>query len=317
MSRREDPKKAADPKKSPDPKNKVALNKKQADAIRERVKKKRDARELAREEEKNYVEFRKMEILYQFRPKSAVASKSQDDSFPRRKRGVSMGFGERKAYFLSIRPNPKYATWFGKKKRLATPAVDSKNKIFLPVAPAPEKNIPKEIEEDDEIDESKTASVKKGVNAKNPFIKGCPFWTVATGEDEEMAEDDYPVDIEAIEKVVNGAELRHPPYTKKTFDVMGEMDTFKKDDVLFEKELIFGNTVTTVLNLFCQDAKEKSKKHISEKKGFSSEAQGVTWSNTITITTFEVENREPKKERVPQEEPMKDVKRLSGETSKD
>lgn len=35
-----------------------------------------------------------------------------------------MGFGERKAYFLSIRPNPKFATWFGKKKKAATPAVD-------------------------------------------------------------------------------------------------------------------------------------------------------------------------------------------------
>lgn len=34
-----------------------------------------------------------------------------------------MGFGERKAYFLSIRPNPKFATWFGKKKH---PLVEDK-----------------------------------------------------------------------------------------------------------------------------------------------------------------------------------------------
>ncbi|KHJ89833.1 hypothetical protein OESDEN_10333 [Oesophagostomum dentatum] len=57
----------------------VALNKKQADAIRARVNKKRAARELAKQEERNYVEFRKMEILYQFRPKSAATSRSPDD----------------------------------------------------------------------------------------------------------------------------------------------------------------------------------------------------------------------------------------------
>ncbi|KAK5966049.1 hypothetical protein GCK32_001666 [Trichostrongylus colubriformis] len=307
------------------------LNKTQADAIRERVQKKRDARELAREEERNYVEFRKMEILYQFRPKTTATTKNPDDSFPRRKRGVSMGFGERKAYFLSIRPNPKFATWFGKKKRSAasTNRDDNKNKILLPVAPVPEKSLPPEIPEEDELEDSKSTSVKKGINAANPFIKGCPFWTVSTGDEEEMAEDDYPVDIEAIEKVVNGAALKRPPFLKKSFDIHSDLDTFKKDDVLFDRELIFGNTVTTVLNLFCTDQNEgrETKKGKTPHRGKSSKSQKsqvstiseiqnmVTWANTITITTFEVEKREPKKKRVPQEEPMKDIKRMSGEAA--
>ncbi|KAK6054435.1 hypothetical protein COOONC_08060 [Cooperia oncophora] len=177
-----------------------------------------------------------MEILYQFRPKTAATTKNPDDSFPRRKRGVSMGFGERKAYFLSIRPNPKFATWFGKKKRAAASVdrPDNKNKILLPLAPVPEKVLPAELAEEDE-DDTRSASVRKGVNASNPFVKGCPFWTVSTGDEEEMAEDDYPVDIEAIEKVVNGAALKRPPFTKKSFDIFTELDTFKKDDVLFER----------------------------------------------------------------------------------
>ncbi|KAK6753604.1 hypothetical protein RB195_012910 [Necator americanus] len=303
----------------------VALNKKQADAIRARVKKKRDARELAREEERNYVEFRKMEILYQFRPKSSATSRNPDDSFPRRKRGVSMGFGERKAYFLSIRPNPKFATWFGKRKHL--PSENNKNKILLPVAPMPvtEKTVQQRDEDDDDIDDisRRGPGLKKGVNANNPFIKGCPFWTVGTGDEEEMAEDDYPVDIEAIEKVVNGAELKRPPYIKKSFEAFSDMDSFKKDDVLFDRELIFGNTVTTVLNLFCSDTttKKDSKKPRERRvRTFhsASEVQKiVTWANTIYITTFDVQNREPKKQRTPQEEPMRDVIRLSGERTKE
>uniref|UniRef100_A0A915B7P9 Uncharacterized protein n=1 Tax=Parascaris univalens TaxID=6257 RepID=A0A915B7P9_PARUN len=35
--------------------------------------------------------------------------------FPKRRRG-SMGFGERKAHFLAIRPKPIYATWLGKRR---------------------------------------------------------------------------------------------------------------------------------------------------------------------------------------------------------
>uniref|UniRef100_A0AC35GN80 RNA helicase n=1 Tax=Panagrolaimus sp. PS1159 TaxID=55785 RepID=A0AC35GN80_9BILA len=38
-----------------------------------------------------------------------------DEAYPKRRR-VGMGFGERKAHFLAIRPKPKYATWIGRKK---------------------------------------------------------------------------------------------------------------------------------------------------------------------------------------------------------
>ncbi|KHJ97654.1 hypothetical protein OESDEN_02360 [Oesophagostomum dentatum] len=52
-------------------------------------------------------------------------------------------------------------------------------------------------------DEFRRHNLKKGNNAKNPIVRGSPFWFVNAGEEEEMAEDDYPVDIEAIEKVMN------------------------------------------------------------------------------------------------------------------
>ena len=55
------------------------------------------------------------------------------------------------------------------------------------------------------LDEIRRHNLKKGNSAKNPLIRGLPFWTVTAGEEEEMAEDDYPVDIEAIEKVGTNA----------------------------------------------------------------------------------------------------------------
>ncbi|KJH47679.1 hypothetical protein DICVIV_06246 [Dictyocaulus viviparus] len=323
---------------------KLSLNQKQAEAFRERAKKKKDAKRLAREEERNYVEFRKMEILYKFRPKSTATSRNPDDnlnaeiegeflklciniisgstmiaeSFPRRRRGVSMGFGERKAYFLSIRPNPKYATWFGKKKQQVIK--DDKPRILLPFKPMPEKSVVPQLEDDDDIDENQKAIVeRKGNNERNPFIKGCPFWTVSTGEEEEMAEDDYPVDVDAIEKIVNGAQLKEPPYVKRKFDVYEEIEYFKKDDVLFNRELIFAYTVTSVLNMFLNDAtkrenppsvKIRSESQITEIK------LPVTWGNVITVTTFDVEKREPKLKRIPHEEPLKDNRLLPGETQK-
>ncbi|KAJ1347965.1 hypothetical protein KIN20_003160 [Parelaphostrongylus tenuis] len=211
--------------------------------VRQRLKKKKDARELAREEERNYVEFRKMEVLYHFRPKSAAASRKQDDSFPRRKRGVSMGFGERKAYFLSIRPNPKFATWFGKKQE----SKSTSSPILLPFKPMPEKSVRPQFDDDDDLDDTKrSSSEKKGKNAANPFIRGCPFWTVSTGEEEELGEEDYPVDVDAIEKVVNGAELKQPPYMKKTFDVYAEIECFKKDDVLFSNAKASQHSTTSM-----------------------------------------------------------------------
>ncbi|VDM76899.1 unnamed protein product [Strongylus vulgaris] len=86
------------------------LDRKKMDLARAKVKKTKAARAQAKLEERNWVEFRKLQVLYDCRPKSRGASQRNDDSFPRRRRGVSMGFGERKAYFLAIRPNPRYAT---------------------------------------------------------------------------------------------------------------------------------------------------------------------------------------------------------------
>ncbi|VDK54188.1 unnamed protein product [Gongylonema pulchrum] len=74
------------------------------------------ARQKAREEEACYVEYRKAEILTKIRPKYATLG-SVDEMFPKRRKG-SMGFGERKAHYLSIRPKACYATWLGKRKNV-------------------------------------------------------------------------------------------------------------------------------------------------------------------------------------------------------
>uniref|UniRef100_A0A7E4UXH0 Sas10 domain-containing protein n=1 Tax=Panagrellus redivivus TaxID=6233 RepID=A0A7E4UXH0_PANRE len=79
-----------------------------------RMKSRKEARKEAKEEEKNYVEYRKAEILRAYQPKVGIL-RVGDDAFPKRRR-LAMGFGERKAHYLAIRPKAKYATWIGRKK---------------------------------------------------------------------------------------------------------------------------------------------------------------------------------------------------------
>ncbi|KAK5980490.1 hypothetical protein GCK32_005999 [Trichostrongylus colubriformis] len=55
------------------------LDKKQMELARAKMKKRADAREVARQEEKNWVEFRKLQVLYDCRPKSRAASRREDD----------------------------------------------------------------------------------------------------------------------------------------------------------------------------------------------------------------------------------------------
>ncbi|VBB29296.1 unnamed protein product [Acanthocheilonema viteae] len=79
----------------------------QASKALKAYKDRKKARQKAREEEACYVEYRKAEILAKFKPKV----------FPKRRKG-SMGFGERKAYYLSIRPRPCYAIWLGRRRNV-------------------------------------------------------------------------------------------------------------------------------------------------------------------------------------------------------
>ncbi|VDM94946.1 unnamed protein product [Thelazia callipaeda] len=79
----------------------------QANKALKAYKERKKARQKAREEEACYVEYRKAEILAKFKPRV----------FPKRRKGA-MGFGERKAHYLSIRPKPMYATWLGRRRNV-------------------------------------------------------------------------------------------------------------------------------------------------------------------------------------------------------
>ncbi|VDK62695.1 unnamed protein product [Cylicostephanus goldi] len=120
-----------------------------------------------------------------------------------------MGFGERKAYFLAIRPNPRYATWFGKKKNWQNKSEVKKDKKFLEKSTAQNCDdtprsqvfcvpVAKEdrtiLEEDDE-----NIIEKKGNHALNPLVNGIPFWIIPE-EEEELNEEDLPIDRDLIEK---------------------------------------------------------------------------------------------------------------------
>ncbi|VIO94253.1 Uncharacterized protein BM_BM10076 [Brugia malayi] len=93
-----------------------AFTMEQASKALKAYKNRKKARQKAREEEACYVEYRKAEILAKFKPKVGTL-RSADEVFPKRRKG-SMGFGERKAHYLSIRPKPCYATWLGRRRNI-------------------------------------------------------------------------------------------------------------------------------------------------------------------------------------------------------
>ncbi|EJW74434.1 hypothetical protein WUBG_14658 [Wuchereria bancrofti] len=89
----------------------------QASKALKAYKNRKKARQKAREEEACYVEYRKAEILAKFKPKVGALRIADEAVFPKRRKG-SMGFGERKAHYLSIRPKPCYATWLGRRRNI-------------------------------------------------------------------------------------------------------------------------------------------------------------------------------------------------------
>ncbi|EFO84719.1 hypothetical protein GCK72_001116 [Caenorhabditis remanei] len=89
---------------------------------------------IAKEQDKNYVDFRKAEILHDIKPKSkAVDLKRFDEAFPKpdksKRKGGAMEFGETMHKYLLMRPDGRFATWPGKpvpKKKKAKAAADGK-----------------------------------------------------------------------------------------------------------------------------------------------------------------------------------------------
>ncbi|KJH46835.1 hypothetical protein DICVIV_07110 [Dictyocaulus viviparus] len=271
------------------------IDKKQMDIARAKMKKQKDERAVAKQEEKNWVEFRKLQVLYDCRPKSRGTFRRDDDSFPRRRRGVSMGFGERKAYFLSIRPNPRYATWFGKKKNWQNKEKTKKDKdkkksgsksdrdaspkqeVFCVPVPT-EGQKPEDSPIDDTAEENITE--KKGNHALNPLVRGIPFW-ITPEEGEEPNEDDLPIDRELIEKVLDGTfNIASNSLARKNFDPFSEVESYKKLDKFFTRT-----------------------------KKLDKEERVITWGQSIYVSIFDVSKRNTKKMSPAKSEPMRNIVR--------
>ncbi|ETN68701.1 hypothetical protein NECAME_15686 [Necator americanus] len=224
-----------------------------------------------------------------------------------------MGFGERKAYFLAIRPNPHYATWFGKKKNWQNKDKQKKDKkprekcrskpsSSATASPQQQANVVVEAttaiigSEDDDA-----AMEKKGNHALNPLVNGIPFWTVPE-EEEEPNEEDLPIDRELIEKVLDGTfNIASNTLERKRFDPYSETESFKKLDKFFTRELIIGDTVKTVINLL-EEPNENRKTESSRKRL-------VTWGTKVLVSMFDVNNRKVTVPENLQLEPLKDVVR--------
>ncbi|CAA93408.2 Enhancer of polycomb-like protein [Caenorhabditis elegans] len=79
-----------------------------------------DAKEEKRQaklQDKNFVDYRKQEILHDIKPKTkAFNLKKFDDAFPKpnKKKEANMEFGELMHKYLTMRPDGRFATWHGK-----------------------------------------------------------------------------------------------------------------------------------------------------------------------------------------------------------
>ncbi|KAM3719222.1 Uncharacterized protein ACO02O_11129 [Dirofilaria immitis] len=344
---KKDDKNAEDAKQGQNGQNKIAtqpaFTMEQASKALKAYKERKKARQKAREEEACYVEYRKAEILAKFKPKV----------FPRRRKG-SMGFGERKAHYLSVRPKPCYATWLGKRRNVieAKPSLmalaasinitdhstvsefnrqsakesekqdDASN--LSKKSPAQKDSSPKQasqisttnkqteaqkrlpiISPEYEGDIGQIKMVTYGANADNPLINGVPFWTVETPyEEDEVTDDDLPVDIDILEKVCIGKKtLDSRPFEKIEFNPFGPVAKMKADDPLFDRDtILFSNTVETVIRL--QPEGDEKITHPVEPL-----PRRIRWADKISVTTFDPKNRRPREVRIPKIEPLRNIAR--------
>ncbi|CAD5234930.1 unnamed protein product [Bursaphelenchus xylophilus] len=317
-------------------------NQKQLSRALGQIQKRKSARAEAKEEEKEYVEYKKAMVLASCQP-TVGTLKSTEDKFPARPK-KKMQFGERKAHYLSIRPNPKYATWVGRKKGIieakarvatttnvqftdhssvptpTTSSAKSSDSKAKGKAKAPKKKDggesnnshikteekdPKAVESpigDDEVER------KGGKNAENPLVNGVPFWTNATpGEQDELTDDDLPIDMSLLEKVCNyEVVLAGQPFTKTMFNPFGPMARFKQDDPLFVRDTtLFASTVEAVISLQPDDKQYPPAPPIVPK---------IKWSDKLTVIVFDPLDREAGNAD-PINEPLKDIKREKGAKS--
>ncbi|CAI2313399.1 unnamed protein product [Caenorhabditis sp. 36 PRJEB53466] len=165
----------------------------------------KEEKRQAKLQDKNYVDYRKAEILHDIKPKTKAFNLAKfDDSFPRpnKKKEANMEFGELMHKYLTLRPDGRFATWQGKptkkkKEKAAQPektglmqkmaAVTGvskpKQEQAAPVKKVKEKNYNKAVKnvlmqqadfEEDEIDLKRVNEAykylpKEEVDAKNKY----------------------------------------------------------------------------------------------------------------------------------------------------
>ncbi|VDM22635.1 unnamed protein product [Wuchereria bancrofti] len=263
----------------------------QASKALKAYKNRKKARQKAREEEACYVEYRKAEILAKFKPKVGALRIADEAVFPKRRKG-SMGFGERKAHYLSIRPKPCYATWLGRRRNIIEAKFDSKRTPQISTSHIQKESQKRSsmIGPEFEGDSGLVKMATYGAHADNPLINGVPFWTIETPQEEEaVTDDDLPVDMDILEKVCTGKKtLDSRPFEKIEFNPFGPVSKMKADDMLFDRDtILFSNTVETVIRLQPED---------DEKRAQSADPlrRRIRWADKISVTTFDPKNRRPK-----------------------
>lgn len=97
----------------------------------------KEEKRLAKQQDKNFVDYRKQEILHNIKPKTKAFNLQKfDDEFPKPKKKLeaNMEFGELMHKYLTLRPDGRFATWQGKltskKKKQKQGAADGKTGLM-------------------------------------------------------------------------------------------------------------------------------------------------------------------------------------------
>ncbi|EGT54164.1 hypothetical protein CAEBREN_19119 [Caenorhabditis brenneri] len=216
----------------------------------------KEERRKAKEQDKNYLEFRVQEILHENKPRNKATNlKKFDDEFPKpKKKNKEMEFGELMHKYLILRPDGRFATWQGKlasKKKKQKPGVaEGKTGLMHKMAsaagvstkqskdapPAPTRKVVKNYDN----------AVKKALIQQADEEDGRPSAKVVP-EDEEEA---Y-VDAEMLSNYCSNPSAGgfiHNPVERKSFFIWGPTPQLWNEMTHFQdKKLIIGNTLKSIL----------------------------------------------------------------------
>ncbi|CAI5444265.1 unnamed protein product [Caenorhabditis angaria] len=243
----------------------------------------KEERRKAREQDKNFVEYRKDQILRDIRPTNkGFNMKKFDESFPEKRRparqNTQMEFGELMHKYLTLRPDGRFATWQGKlktKKSLAQGKADALKKVVTGGKNAggkdqskrAQKNYNKalqnnlrlvdEVEEDDvdqkRLKEAAEFLCKDDVEAKNKYLLNAivdnkPFWLIGDPLVPEEEEEEEVVDAKMLsEFMAKRLPVKSNPSERKSFHTWGPTPQLWNELKFFnDKKLVIGNTLESI-----------------------------------------------------------------------